>query len=418
MKDRLTNNIGLKLVSLLFAVVLWALVVNIDDPVDETTYRSVPVKVLHEEIFTAKASTYRIVDGNETVNVTVRAKRSVLADIREKDIEVTADIKNRVTNSLSEATLPTQVTIKGFEGEYVEAYTTPVNLQIEIEPSTTKTLVFSVETIGTPRDGNILGEVTANPEKITLAAGRSQIDRVKKAVAKADVSGISESGEVEAELILYDGNGKVIDPAFFDNNLGTEGLKVNVKVLKTKAVPLEFNTSKINPAAGYTLANLVYEPKTVVIAGTAEKLKELNRIYIPSNVLEMDGIQESREINVDIREYLPKEIQLADNTAGTVVLTISIEKYGTKTFTIPTNNILLENALAGLKPSVAVIGNIEIKVHGSKAALENLTEIPKVYVNLEKYTTAGTVNVPVQAELPTGCAIADNVTLQVVLTGQ
>lgn len=283
MKDRLTNNIGLKLVSLLFAVVLWALVVNIDDPVDETTYRSVPVKVLHEEIFTAKASTYRIVDGNETVNVTVRAKRSVLAEIREENIEVTADIKNRVTNSLSEATLPTQVTIKGFEGEYVEAYTTPVNLQIEIEPSTTKTLVFSVETIGTPRDGNILGEVTANPEKITLAAGQSRIDRVKKAVAKADVSGISESGEVEAELILYDANGKTIDPAFFDNNLGTEGLKVNVEVLKTKAVPLEFSTSKIKPAEGYTLANLVCEPKTVVVAGTREQLKELNKVSIPGS---------------------------------------------------------------------------------------------------------------------------------------
>lgn len=133
---------------------------------------------------------------------------------------------------------------------------------------------------------------------------------------------------------------------------------------------------------------------------------------------EVDGIQESQEFNVDIREYLPKDIQLADSTAGTVVVMVSIEKYGTKTFTIPTNKIILENAIAGLKPSVAVIGNIEIRVRGSKAELENLAEIPKVYVDLEKYTTAGTINVPIQAELPQGCSLADDVTLQVVLAQQ
>lgn len=175
MKDRLINNIGLKLASLLFAIILWALVVNIDDPVDEMTYRQVPVRVLHEEIFTAKASTYSIVGGNGTVNVTVRAKRSVLTDIRKENIEVTADIKNRVTNSLSEAMLPTEVTIKGFEGEYVEAYTSPGNLQIEIEPSTVKLFPISVETIGTPRGGNILGKVSANPKSITLGGGESQL---------------------------------------------------------------------------------------------------------------------------------------------------------------------------------------------------------------------------------------------------
>ena len=138
MKDRLTNNIGLKVMSLLFAIILWMLVVNVDDPVDEETFRNVPVQVLHEEIFTTKASTYSILDGNETVSVTVRARRKVLSDVRSSDITVTADIRKRVSNSLSDATLPTDVEIKGFEGDYVEAYTNPRNIQIEIEPSAQK----------------------------------------------------------------------------------------------------------------------------------------------------------------------------------------------------------------------------------------------------------------------------------------
>lgn len=111
MRERLKNNFGLKVLSLLFAIVLWLLVVNIDDPIGEVTFRNIPVKVLHEEIFTSKSSTYTIVDDKDTVNVTVSARRKVLSEIKPSDIIVTADIKDRVTNSLTEATLPTEVTI-------------------------------------------------------------------------------------------------------------------------------------------------------------------------------------------------------------------------------------------------------------------------------------------------------------------
>lgn len=418
MKDRVINNIGLKLISILFAIVLWALVVNIDDPVDEMTYRSIPVQVLHEEIFTAKASTYSIVDGNGTVNVTVRAKRSVLSDIRNEDIVVTADIKNRVTNSLSEAMLPTEVRIKGFEGEYVEAYTTPKNIQIEIEPSTMKLFPISVETIGTPRDGNILGKVSANPKSITLGGGESLINTVKKVVAKADVTGISSSGTVEAELILYDANNKAIDQALFENNLGKEGLKVDIEVLKTKEVPLEMGFSGIQPAPGYNLAEVIYEPQTLVIAATEEKLKEVDKIFIPSGALKIEGVAERREEKVDISEYLPEGIQLADSTAGTVVVSISVERYGTKTFSIPANSIMLENALAGLKPGIATVENIDIQIRGSRNALESMKEAPKVFVNLEKYTKTGTVKVPLEAELPKGCSLVGETTVQITLEKQ
>lgn len=418
MKDKVTNNFGLKLVSLLFAILLWALVVNIDDPVDEKTFRSIPVKVLHEEIFTAKASTYSIVDGNETVNVTVRAKRSILKDIMSSNIVVTADIKNRVTNSINEATLPTEVTIKGFEEDYVEAYTTPKNLQIEIEPSTQKKFPIHVETIGTPRDGSIIGAVTANPEKIELGGGESQIDRIKKVVAKADVSGISSSGSVEAELILYDANGKAIDLALFEHNLGTLGLKVDVEILKTKNVPLEFDVSEIKPAAGYTLANIMYEPKTIIVAGAEKDMKDLDKIKIPGEALKTSALTSSKELKIDISKYLPKGIQLADSTSGIVIVTISIERFGTKVFSIPTNNIILENALAGLKPSVATVENIEIQIRGSKAALEKLIEAPKVFVDLQQYTTAGTITVPLQAELPAGCSLVEEIKVQIVLTEQ
>ncbi len=418
MKDRLTNNIGLKVMSLLFAIILWMLVVNVDDPVDEETFRNVPVQVLHEEIFTTKASTYSILDGNETVSVTVRARRKVLSDIRSSDITVTADIRNRVSNSLSDATLPTDVEIKGFEGDYVEAYTNPRNIQIEIEPSAQKDFTISVKTNGTPRDGNTLGKLVADPKMIRLGGAESQINRVKKVVAEAQVSGLSKSQSVVAELKLLDADDEEIDPALFENNLGSEGLKVDVEILKTKDIPIKVEDDDINPASGYSIGKVTCVPQLVKVAGEEDKIKELEEIVIPAEALKLEDISSTQEVSVDLTKYLPDGIVLEDTTADTVIVTVPVEKYGTKVFTIPSNNIVLEKVAGGLKPTVAALENIEIHVMGSDEALEKMTEAPSVYVNMEPYTTPGTYTVPIEAELPEGCSLVGSPKVQISLEQQ
>ena len=418
MKDRFLNNIGLKVMSLLFAIVLWMMVVNVDDPVDEETFRNVPVQVLHEEIFTAKASTYSILDGNETVSVTVRARRKVLSDIRSNDIRVTADIRNRVSNSLSEATLQTEVDIKGFEGDYVEAYTNPRNIQIEIEPSAQKDFTISVETNGTPRGGNSLGKLVADPKVIRLGGAESQINRVKKVVAVVSVSGLSESQTVQAELKLFDGDDQEVDPALFENNLGAEGLKVDVEILKTKEIPIRIEADDLRPATGYSIGKVSCVPQFVKVAGEEEKISEITEITIPAEDLEVEGISSTCEVNIDLLGYLPEGITLEDTTANTVVVTVAVERNGTKVFTIPSNNIVIEKVTGDLKPGVATLENIELHITGTDEALEKLTEIPAVSVNMEKYTMPGTYTVPVEVMLPEGCSLVGSPKVQIKLEEQ
>ena len=81
MKKSLTNNIGLKLLAFLFAFMLWLLVVNIDDPVDTKTFDSIPVTIEHAEVVTQDQRSYQVLDGTDTVSVTVSATRSVLEKI-------------------------------------------------------------------------------------------------------------------------------------------------------------------------------------------------------------------------------------------------------------------------------------------------------------------------------------------------
>ena len=96
-----------------------------------------------------------------------------------------------------------------------------------------------------------MGELKANPEKIKISGPESVIDSIDKVVALVDVSGQSKDEEKEAELILYDNNGKIIDSTQIENNLGDEGLKVKITMLQTKSIPVEFDTSLIGTASGY-----------------------------------------------------------------------------------------------------------------------------------------------------------------------
>lgn len=97
MKRRLMNNIGLKILAFFAALLLWLIVVNIDNPVIDKTFSNIPVTVTNEEVLTAdpkNPQTYQIVDGTQTVSVTVVGKRKLLNEIKAEDILATADMRN------------------------------------------------------------------------------------------------------------------------------------------------------------------------------------------------------------------------------------------------------------------------------------------------------------------------------------
>ena len=93
------------------------------------------------------------------------------------------------------------------------------------------------------------GEMKVNPEKITITGAESKISQIKKAEAKINVDGLSKDTEVEAELVLYDAAENVISQSQLSNNLGSEGITVDVEVLQKKSVPVQFSVSG-EPAEG------------------------------------------------------------------------------------------------------------------------------------------------------------------------
>ena len=92
MKKLLTDNIGLKILALLAATILWVVVVNVDDPVVEKRFSGVTVEVANAEAITRQNKTYEILDNSDTITVIVKGKRSILDQMSKDYIKATADI--------------------------------------------------------------------------------------------------------------------------------------------------------------------------------------------------------------------------------------------------------------------------------------------------------------------------------------
>lgn len=409
-KYRLTRNFGLKIMAFVFAVLLWLIVVNIDDPVSKATYTDVEVTITNSEIVTNQGKVFQVLDEQKTT-VTVYAKRSVLADITKEDIVATADLSEMDVNTYL---VPISVSIQGYSGRYQLAEADPGNLHIKVEGKTKNTFPLTVSATGTPRDGYIVGEMTVNPEKVSIGGSESQVQQIDKAVARIDVSGLSKDTELEAELILYDINGNPIDQTQLTNNLGDQGITVEVQMLETKTIPVLFEVSGA-PAEGYVYTGLISEPESIQICGDKEVLDTIESIEIPASAIDISGMTEKEEKTIDILPYLPEGVSLADETANNVVVTLMVEQEGAKTIEIQAESIKVNNLAEDLKVTYEPEAELSLQFTGQAELLDALDITEAVSIDLKKYTEAGTYKVPVSVDVPEGITLRGNPVITVIL---
>lgn len=412
MKESLSKDWGLKLLALVVSILLWVVVINVEDPVDKRVIQNVPVNLLHGELITNAGKTYRVADDSKTVDVTVRAKQSVLRKIKVDDVRATADFMN-----IDGQNVPVEVSIPAYAKDIKEMYVRPGNIIVSVEAEKTKTFPITPQTSGSMRNGYVIGKMETDPRSVEISGPESVVSSISKVVAQVKVTGLSRNSELDAKLVMFDAAGTIIDQTRVKTNLGEDSVTVKIKVLSTKSVPVIFDTTGIKPAVGYKFSGVTLEPEMVQVAGSKEDLEKIEAINVPAEVLAKTGLTESVERTIDLSEYLPEGIKSLDETGGLpVAVSIMIEKYGTRTIQISAGSIALINSPKGFTASCEVTGKIEIVITGEDHLLQkvNLGE-GDVYANLVSYDRAGVYDVTLQVRLPQDVELLKNVTVQVKL---
>lgn len=76
MKEKLGNDLILKVFSLVLAILLWLFVINTEDPVITKSFSNIPVDMLNEQVLDELNRTYKITEGSTVSFTDQRQKNS------------------------------------------------------------------------------------------------------------------------------------------------------------------------------------------------------------------------------------------------------------------------------------------------------------------------------------------------------
>ena len=343
MKNKITKNWGLKLVSFLFAVMVWIIVTNINDPIVPLRVSDVPVTIRHAELITERGQVYEVLDNTDVIDtVMIYAPRSVIDRLSESNVVAIADMEELT----SVDTIPIKLSTNKYNDSLESIKGNIDSVKLNIEDKQTRSIPIRANVVGEVREGYLLGDVSTEQNLIRLSGPQSVVSHVAKAQAEVNVSGFTSNINTDADIRLYDEDGNEIRSTVLERSITK--VRVNVEILEKKTVPIVFSASG-TPADGYRMTG-EYEStrNSVTIAGKSQIVQNVETIEIPEGVVDVTGATENVITPVDLNEYLPEGTVLAeDDFAGRINITTYIEQEVRRTFTAAVDNIRITGVPAG-----------------------------------------------------------------------
>jgi YbbR domain-containing protein len=387
MDNILRNNMSIKLISILVAVLLWMYVISEQNPYIIHIYRDVPVKLNNLD-----TANFALKEGEAgfKVSVRVRGRRATISELTKSEIKAEVNLRGRMEG---ENLIPVAVTVP----DNVELLDiNPPEIMVTLETIIEKQVPIVVRLTGTPAGGFAAMDPSAKPGEAVLKGARSVVESVKSAFVSVDISGKNRDVKGNFPLRVVDEkNGEVKNITF-----RPETVDVIVPIVKKADVEV---IPKItgSPAGGYAVSDITVVPLTLSVTGEDEVVESLNELYTEG--LDITGL--SQDIQKEVKVILPEGVKPVRGEKDTVTVFINIEKEVEGSLKI-TKEVDVINLQDGYE---AVIEPVEITLNfkGLRQFVDNVKEDDiNIYVNL-KNLKQGVYNAKLQVGVPENITLLD-----------
>ena len=377
MKHKITKNWGLKLVSFLFAAVLWLIVTNINDPSSPYKESNIPVVLKNTDLITNTGQIYEVLDGTDMIDsVVIWAPRSVVDKLNRSDIVAEADVRD--LTSLN--TISIKLSTNKYNDKLDSIKGSIENVKLNIENKETRSFPIKANLTGEVGEGYMVGNVSTEQNLIRVSGPESLISQIARAQAEVDISGFTSNIGTDSDIRLYNEAGVEIKAESIEKSITK--VRVNIEILEKKTVPISFKFSGI-PAEDYrTTGEITSSRNSVELAGKSETLRGISAIEIPEGVIDVSGAVETVETVIDLRDYLPAGVVLAEEGFdGNISVSVQIEQQRRQTVSGMMENIQFVGVPEGYE---AVINEPEERYRVTLIGLAS--ELAEIDVNtLEVY---------------------------------
>lgn len=343
--------------------------ININDPYQSKDY-PVVVQLLNMNVMTGAGKYVEVMDNSDEITVKVKGNRSVMDSFSAGNIVATADLNELDENNQ----IPIKLTTVKTSGSKIESIRSN-NEYVEVKVENIRRVQKKLEVVtkNTPAEGYILGKISTEQNALSISGPESAVSSVDKAVVNFDLANASEDVSMILPVELYDAQGNRIN----DSRLSTSIREVQCEatILATKEIPLVF-TVKGTAAKGYEYTGVIESnPDTILIAAKSSNLKGLKKLDI-KDAIDIEKAKNNVTASIDIREYLPENVILADKShTGKVEVTAFVEEIFNKEVTISKEQIQIINLPEDI---VAEIENAEeeitVEIQGFVSAMQEFDE--------------------------------------------
>lgn len=314
MVNILRRNLGIKILSLLFAVLFWLFVLN----------QGTPDKLIPEQTLTIP-----LVANGLNPNMVVMTQLPVVR-VRLQGINPSANIKDIYAQIDLSAGIPGENTYT------IKVNTPPGTNVVDLQPANIKLTLDKVQEKAIPVDATISGSPAADyqvgtpivkPSAVNVRGPSTILSTLERVTVEISITGVSETVQISRPVSFRDKEGKPIlgpNPSLdilsaYPNSVDVI-VPVTAKGLATKLVPLKV-TSTGTPAPGKEIRSVIPSPNSVTILGSPQALKGFDSVNL--GPIDVTNLSEDKNIQLPLDKVtLPQGISFLNGTSLSVFVQI------------------------------------------------------------------------------------------------
>ena len=284
----LSHNLGLKLLSLLLAILLWNYVITTNTSITrpKTVYNLTGyitgLSVLNERQLALIEDPSAQLTG---ISVTVEAPQANYSRVSAGNIQVSLDLSNVRGAGLQEVPLRA-TSIYGTVRSVL-----PESLTLEFETLDSRTVAVN-STVTNEREGYWYNVARSNPSVLSVSGAASVVQSIASAHVAVDVSSMTASTITVSPFTLYDSAGQEISQSML--NCSSSSVSVSLDVYPSRDIPISTDAASLvtgTPAPGYVLQSVTVQPESIQVAAEQDLLDSLTELMIEP--VSIDGANQS-----------------------------------------------------------------------------------------------------------------------------
>lgn len=414
LKSFFTKNIAIKVLSLMFAILLWGYVLMTQNPPRVKTVTDVTVSIEGEADLTTRKLTLR---GDraallEDVSVRVRTELISYADISADDITASINL-SRITSTGKHTV---RIHAKSSSGDVVSV--SPSEIEVEIDTLTTRNIPIEIHEEGELPEGYWAGDVQLDSATVLLEGPGTDLAKIVKAVGTIDLTNRTESLNQSIMLALYDKEGNVVESSILFGGMPTVVAKQ--EILPSKLVPIDVDGAIIGREElpeNFEIASYgtSLESTLVRIVGDADVIQKIESLSLePVDVTGCtESIQQELAINVPegVRiigaDSVNLQVTIREKTAVLELTELPIEIVGlARKQTATLSQELANVTFSGRVSLLAGITRGDVKVYADVTGLAAGTHDVKLALQIDgedvpsdlqyEFTTDETIQVTIE----------------------